>query len=85
MFYIPLPRDASATYGDHLVPKISNKMVSTEIIHTSGVFLTISENMLKNTFDLCSHRVKYTESEYDIQHNHLLNKTHQKHQNNFEL
>ena len=31
------------------------------------------------------YRVKYTESEYDIQNNDLLYKIHQKHQNTFEL
>ena len=31
------------------------------------------------------YRVKYTESESDIQNNNLLYKTHQKHQNAFEI
>ena len=31
------------------------------------------------------YRVKYTESEYDIQNNDLLYKTHQKYQNTFEM
>ena len=30
------------------------------------------------------YRVKYTESEYDIQNNDLLYKTHQQYQNTFE-
>ena len=31
------------------------------------------------------YRVKYTESEYDIQNNDLLYKTHQQYQNTFEI
>ena len=47
-------------------PKISNKMVNTKIVHTSRIKKQ-NENMFKNTFNLCSHIVKYTESESDIQ------------------
>ena len=37
-----LPRDASATKGDHLGPKIAKhlkKIVRTKTVHTSGTFI----------------------------------------------
>ena len=84
-----LPRDASATYGDHLGPKTPTnlkQMISTKIVHTSGTFLELVWKNVKNTFEtMFPYRVKYNESESDIKNNNLLFKIHQKYQNAFEL
>ena len=61
-------------------------MVRTRIVHSSG---TLFENVRKHVQQIIEpmflYRVKYTESESDIQNNDLLYKLHNKCPNTFEM
>ena len=67
-------------------PNNINKILSTEIVHTFGTVLNIFENISNICLNhVPIYRVKYTGSEYDIQNNDLVYKTHQQCQNTFDL
>ena len=74
--------------GDHLGPKIPkyfNKILSTRIIHTSGIVFEIVRKIIqKIILTMSPYRDEYTESESDIQNNNLLYKIHQQCQTTFE-
>ena len=62
-------------------------MVRTKIVHTSGMFwvIFVRKHLKKNILTMFPYRVKYIESESDIQNIDLLYKIHQKCQNTFDL
>ena len=82
-----LPRDASATYGDHLGPKIQTllkQIVRMKIIHTSRNIFDFSRKTETHVLNMFLYTERYTESEYDIQNINLLFNIHQQCQNTFD-
>ena len=61
-------------------------MVRTKIVHTSETFFEhFRRNVQKYIKTMFPYRVKYTESEYDIQNNDLLYKIDQTCQDTFDI
>ena len=67
------------------IPQDHKQIIRTKIVYTSGTFFEkIAKNHKKYFLTMFPYRVKYTESEYDIQNNDLSYKINQKYQNTFE-